>query len=408
MNVDTYLKSLVVEGVSDLHFKVGRPPLRRIYGAMQAVQAEPLEAKHTEDLAKHFLGVQHWHRLEKDLEVDLAYAIPGYARFRVNIFRQRGVISIAMRFIPFKIHTLDDLGIPPIVKKIALSNRGLILVTGMSGSGKSSTLAAMIDEINRSWPCHIITIEDPIEFLHDDKVAVINQREVGMDTVDFHHALRGALRQDPDVILVGELRDSESMEIALRAAETGHLVMSTLHTTDAKETVGRFIDTFPASQQRQVRIQLAYNLRAVISQRLLERADKKGLVLAAEVMIINAAIRGYILEAEKLADIVENIGKGKEQYGMQTFDQAILELYSKGLITVDEALQNATSPVDMRLKLHLEEHTLKMSQEEDTAQKKTPTMEELIRMPQSTGEEAAPKKPPPPPRVPEVRIPQSR
>jgi twitching motility protein PilT len=408
MNVDTYLKSLVVEGVSDLHFKVGRPPLRRIYGAMQAVQAEPLEPRHTEELAKHFLGSQHWHRLEKDLEVDLAYAIPGYARFRVNIFRQRGVISIAMRFIPFKIHTLDDLGIPPIVKKIALSNRGLILVTGMSGSGKSSTLAAMIDEINRSWPCHIITIEDPIEFLHDDKVAVINQREVGMDTVDFHHALRGALRQDPDVILVGELRDSESMEIALRAAETGHLVMSTLHTTDAKETVGRFIDTFPASQQRQVRIQLAYNLRAVISQRLLERADKKGLVLAAEVMIINAAIRGYILEAEKLADIVENIGKGKEQYGMQTFDQAILELYSKGLITVDEALQNATSPVDMRLKLHLEEHTLKMSQEEDTDQKKTPTMEELIRMPQSTGEEAAPKKPPPPPRVPEVRIPQRR
>ena len=237
MDFDSYLKALIIEGVSDLHFKTGRPPLRRVFGTMVAVKAPPLEARHTEELARHFLGPEHVNRLKEDLEIDLSYSIAGYARFRVNIFRQRGTISIAMRFIPFKINTLEELGLPPIVKQIAHSNRGLILVTGMSGSGKSSTLAAMIDEINRTWPCHIITIEDPIEFIHDDKTAVINQREVGMDTLDFHNALRGALRQDPDVILVGELRDCESMEIALRAAETGHLVMSTLHTTDAKETI---------------------------------------------------------------------------------------------------------------------------------------------------------------------------
>jgi len=355
MNFDAYLRSLIIEGVSDLHFKTGRPPLRRIYGLIQPIKAEPLEARNLEELAKHFLGQQLWDMFLQKLEMDIAYAIPGYARFRVNIYRQRSQISIAMRFIPFKIPTLDELGLPPIVKEIAMSNRGLILVTGMSGSGKSSTLAGMIDHINNNLPGHIITIEDPIEFMHEDNVAVINQREVGIDTMDFHHALRSALRQDPDVILVGELRDGESMEIALRAAETGHLVFGTLHTTDAKETIGRFIDTFPAHQQRQVRIQLAFNLRAVISQRLLERVDQKGLALAVEIMIVNASIRGHILEAEELGEIVENIAKGKEQYGMQTFDQSIMELYTKGSISVDEALKNATSPTDMRLKLRLKE-----------------------------------------------------
>jgi twitching motility protein PilT len=361
MSIDAYLQSLTTEGVSDLHFKVGRPPLRRIYGAMAAVKSAPLTVEQTEALAKHFLGPQLWQHFLETMEADLSYSIAGFARFRVNIFRQRGLISIVMRIIPFQIPKLDTLGLPPIVKKLALSGRGLILVTGMSGAGKSSTLAGMIDHINDNLPCHIITIEDPIEFLHTDKCAVIQQREVGSDTVDFHNALRSALRQDPDVILVGELRDGESMEIALRGAETGHLVMSTLHTTDAKETIGRFIDTFPSHQQRQVRIQLAFNLRAVISQRLLERADEKGLVLATEVMVINAAIRGHILDPEKLGEIVENIARGKEQYGMQTFDQSIFDLYSKGLITVDEALQNATSPNDLRLKLDLDETTLRVA-----------------------------------------------
>ena len=359
MSIDAYLKSLTTDGVSDLHFKVGRPPLRRIFGTMYPTESEPLSSQHTESLAKHFLGQQMWERFQETMEADLSYAIADFARYRVNVFKQRGTISIVLRIIPNAIPTLDGLGVPQIVKKLSLSNRGLILVTGMSGSGKSSTLAAMIDHINKNWPCHIITIEDPIEFLHRDSSASIEQREVGMDTIDFHNALRSALRQDPDVILVGELRDAESMEIALRAAETGHLVMSTLHTTDAKETMGRFIDAFPSHQQRQVRIQLAFNLRAVISQRLLSRADEKGLVLAAEILVVNAAIRGYILEPDKLGEIVENISKGKEQYGMQTFDQAIIDLYEKELITIEEALQNATSPNDMRLKLRLEERTLK-------------------------------------------------
>jgi twitching motility protein PilT len=366
MNIDAYLKSLIIDGVSDLHFKTGRPPLRRIFGVVKPAESAVVDGKMVEELSKHFLGPQLWERFLQNLEIDIAYAIPGFARFRVNIYRQRGLISIAMRFIPFKIPTMDELGVPPVVKEIATLNRGLVLVTGMSGSGKSSTLAAMIDYINGTWPCHIITIEDPIEFLHEDRVAVINQREVGIDTMDFHHALRSALRQDPDVILVGELRDGESMEIALRAAETGHLVMGTLHTTDAKETIGRFIDTFPSHQQRQVRIQLAFNLRAVISQRLLERVDQKGLALAAEVMIVNAAIRGYILESDKLGEILENIQKGKEQYGMQSFDQSIIELFKKGLISLDEALKNATSPTDMKLKLRLQESSaLKLHKEEE-------------------------------------------
>jgi twitching motility protein PilT len=370
MDINAYLRSLIIDGVSDLHFKTGRPPIRRIFGSVQAAEAAVVDGKLSEELAKHFLGPQLWERFLQNMEIDIAYAIPGFARFRVNVYRQRGLISIAMRFIPFKIPTMEELGVPPIVRDLAMLNRGLVLVTGMSGSGKSSTLAAMIDHINHNWSCHIITIEDPIEFLHEDRVAVINQREVGIDTMDFHHALRSALRQDPDVILVGELRDPESMEIALRAAETGHLVLGTLHTTDAKETIGRFIDSFPSHQQRQVRIQLAYNLRAAISQRLLDRVDQKGLALAAEVMVVNAAIRGYILEQEKQGDILENIARGKEQYGMQSFDQSIMELYKKGFISIDEALKNATSPTDMKLKLRIgETSSLKLHEAEESKEK---------------------------------------
>jgi twitching motility protein PilT len=322
---------------------------------MYVVNSAPLSAANIEELAKHLLGPVMWEKFLDKMEVDLSYSIPGFARFRVNVFRQRSTVSIVMRIIPFTIPDLDALGVPLVVKDLALSKRGLILVTGMSGSGKSSTLAGMVSHINNTWPCHIITIEDPIEFLHRDNIASIDQREVGMDTGDYATALRSALRQDPDIILVGELRDAESMEIALRAAETGHLVLATLHTTDAKETIGRFIDSFPAEQQRQVRLQLSFNLRAVISQRLLERGDGNGLVLAAEIMVVNAAIRGYIQDPGKLHEIPENIAKGKTQYGMQTFDQAIMELYSKGYISVEEALVNATSPNDMRLKLRLEE-----------------------------------------------------
>jgi twitching motility protein PilT len=353
MYIDDYFKSLVTEGVSDLHFKVNRPPLRRIHGVLSAVDAEPLTPKDTEDLAMHLLGDKRWKQFVEKSEVDNSFSIPGFSRFRVSVFRQRGSVSIVMRIIPFNIPSLQELRVPSVVEDLALSERGLILVTGVTGSGKSSTLAGMIDHINQTSYCHVVTIEDPIEFLHQDKKCSINQREVGVDTYNFSSAFRVALRQDPDIILVGELRDAETMTTALRAAETGHLVLSTLHTTDAKETIGRFIDTFPPHQQPQVRIQLAANLRAVISQRLLLRADGQGRILAAEIMIVNAAIRDYIVSPDKIGEIVKNMEKGRDTYGMQTFDQALLDLVKEGLVTEEEAIRNATSPNDFKLKTNL-------------------------------------------------------
>jgi twitching motility protein PilT len=351
-NIDDFLKMLAVDGASDIHFKVNRPPLRRIHGVLDPVDGiAPLSQKDTEELAISLLGAKLWEKFRECPEIDTAYSIPGFNRFRVSVFRQRGSISVVMRIIPFTVPTLDELRIPQIVKKIAMEPRGLVLLTGMTGCGKSSTLAGIITYINANLKRHIITIEDPIEFLHADIMSSINQREIGADTGSFAAAFRAALRQDPDIILVGELRDAETMEIALRAAETGHLVFSTVHTTDAKETIGRFIDSFPPHQQKQIRLQLAANLRAVISQRLLERADNKGLVLAAEIMVVNAAIRSLILDPVKTGDIVDNIAKGKDRYGMQTFDQAILELLRQSLITKEEAVKNATSPNDFMLKL---------------------------------------------------------
>lgn len=348
-----YLRSLVIEGVSDVHFKVARPPLLRINGQLRAVKAQPLGPSDTEQLAIGVLGAQSWERFKERKEIDTSYAIPGFARFRVSVFQQRGSVSLAMRTIPFSVPTLDDLGVPPIVKDFAMAERGLILVTGVTGSGKSSTLAGMVDHINGNKQCHIITIEDPIEFLHRDKLAAVNQREIGVDTACFAAAFRAALRQDPDIILVGELRDLETMEIALQAAETGHLVMSTVHTTDAKETIGRFIDAFPPHQQKQIRIQLAANLNAVISQRLLERADGRGRVLCAEIMAVNAAVHGHILDPGKTGEIVKNMEKGRDRYGSQTFDQALLDLLRRNLITKEEAVRYATSPNDFMLKVNL-------------------------------------------------------
>lgn len=351
--IDDYLKSLVTEGVSDVHFKVNRPPLVRLHGILKPVDAAVLTPKDTEVLAMNVLGADTWGKFKEICEFDTSYSIPGFSRFRVSVFKQRGSISLVLRVIPFEVPALDFLKVPPVVKEIALLKRGLILVTGVTGSGKSSTLAGMISHINNCKECHIITIEDPIEFLHTDAKASINQREIGVDSGSFAMAFRAALRQDPDIILVGELRDLETMEIALRAAETGHLVLATVHTTDAKETIGRFIDSFPPYQQKQIRLQLAANLRAVISQRLLERMDGQGRILAAEIMIVNAAIRDFIVEQGKTGEIIKNIEKGKDQYGMQSFDQAILELFKQGLITRDEAIRNATSPNDLKLKLNL-------------------------------------------------------
>ncbi|MBD3390374.1 MAG: PilT/PilU family type 4a pilus ATPase [Chitinivibrionales bacterium] len=348
---DEFLKSLVTQGVSDVHFKVGRPPLARMNGILRPVNAPALSQKDTEYLASVLLGENHWERFKDLSESDTSYSIPGFSRFRVSVFRQRGSVSLVLRVIPFNVPTLDDLMVPSVAKQIALSPRGLILVTGATGTGKSSTLAGMINHINDHRESHVITIEDPIEFLHRDRKSSINQREIGVDTDNFNDAFRAALRQDPDVVLVGELRDLETMTIALRAAETGHLVLSTLHTTDAKESIGRFIDAFPPHQHRQIRIQLAANLRAVISQRLLKRADGAGLVLAAEVMVVNAAIREYMADEGKLSEILKNIEKGRDTYGMQTFDQALFDLLQQGYVTADEAVKHATSPNDFKLKL---------------------------------------------------------
>ena len=351
MNYDELLKKLVADGVSDIHFKVGRPPLVRVNGLLKHLKdAETLRPEDTDDMAKFFLSEAMFAKFQKNLEADSSYSIKDVSRFRVNVFRQRGSISLILRIIPNKIPTLEELGLPPVVQTLLDAQRGLILVTGVTGSGKSSTLAAMVDGINERQPSHIITIEDPIEFLHRDKRGSINQREIGIDTDSFSTAFISSLRQDPDVIMVGELRDTTTMETALRAAETGHLVLSTLHTSDAKETINRIVDFFPTHQQKQIRIQLAASLNAVISQRLISRIDG-GRALACEIMIVNAAIRDYILDPNKLSEIRTNMAKGREQYGSQTFDQALLELLHQGIITEKEALMNATSSNDLKLKL---------------------------------------------------------
>ena len=349
--IDKFLKTLLIEGTSDIHLKVGSRPWRRVHGELQPVDRKPFTYDELEDLAKRFFRRDQWGKFDEAMEYETSYEIPELARFRISIYKQRGAISMAIRIVPFKIPTLDDLRVPVIVRKISLSTKGLVLVTGVTGSGKSSTLASMIDCINNNKKCHIITIEDPIEFIHYDKMALINQREVGVDTKDFLSAFRSALRQDPDIILVGELRDSETMEIALRAADTGHLVLSTLHAADTKEAVGRFIDVFPPEQQRQVRIQLAANLNAIISQRLVSRADGKGRVLAAEIMIKNAAIRDCFLNPGNSEDIISYMEKGREQYGSQTFDQALFDLYNENLIGLDEVIKNATSPNNIKLQI---------------------------------------------------------
>ncbi len=351
-DVQEFLRNLAEPNVSDLHFKVGRPPLRRINGVLIPTDLPAMTEESINALGINMLGNEQWQRFQEKREMDTSYSIPGFTRFRISLFYQRGSIAIAMRAITYKIPTLDELGCPDILKDIALSSRGLVLVTGVTGSGKSSTLAGMIDHINENSCDHVITIEDPIEFIHRDKKASVNQREIGIDTMDFATAFRAALRQDPDTILVGELRDTETMQIALQAAETGHLVFSTIHTTDAKETIGRFIDTFPPHQQSQVRIQLAANLRAIISQRLLRRDDNTGRVLATEVLVATAAVRAAVQEAGREKEILSLIEKGA-QHGMHSFDQDLLRLFNEKMISREEAISNATSANDFQVKLSL-------------------------------------------------------
>jgi twitching motility protein PilT len=352
MNINDLLKIAVTSGSSDLHLKVGSYPMMRINGSLVVASEEKrLDRPDTEAMAHALFTPDLLEKFRRSQEVDLAYSVPGLGRFRVNVFQQRGTVGLVLRVIPTRIKTIDELGLPPVLKRIASEERGLVLVTGTTGSGKTTTLAAMIDYINATRAAHIMTVEDPIEYLHRDHHSLVNQREVAVDTQSFSHALRSALRQDPDVILVGEMRDHETVETALLAAETGHLVFSTLHTLDATETVNRIIAVFPPHQQRQVRIQLASVLKAAISQRLMPRADGAGRVPAVEVMVSTALIRDAIVDKDKTSMIPGAIAAGTSQYGMQTFDQSIFRLYQHGFVTLEEALRWASNVDEFKLKV---------------------------------------------------------
>jgi len=352
MQLNHLLQTAVASGASDLHLKVGSYPMMRINGTLVVASEEKrLDRNDTEAMAQGILAVEHIDKFKRNQDVDLAHSIDGLGRFRVNVFQQRGTVGLVLRIIPTRIKTIDELALPPVLKRIASEERGLVLVTGTTGSGKSTTLAAMIDYINATRQAHVMTVEDPIEYLHRDNRSLVNQREISVDTQSFAHALRAALRQDPDVILVGEMRDLETVETALHAAETGHLVFSTLHTLDATETINRIIAVFPPHQQRQVRIQLAAVLKAAISQRLMPRADGLGRVPAVEVMTTTAFIRDCIVDKDKTSMIAGAIAAGTSQYGMQTFDQAIFSLYSQGLVTLEEALRWASNVDDFKLKV---------------------------------------------------------
>jgi twitching motility protein PilT len=352
VKIDELLRAATHFGASDLHCKAGSQPFMRIGGELRPVASAPrLTQEDTLDMAFSMMSNRQKQRFKEVSEADIAYGVSGLGRFRANIFQQRGTVGMVLRVIPDKVRTITELGLPPVVEQIADEQRGLILVTGTTGSGKSTTLAAIIEYINSTRGGHIITIEDPIEFLHRDKKSFVTQREVDVDTRSFAEALRGALRQDPDVILVGEMRDHETIETALTAAETGHLVLSTLHTLDATETVRRIVSSFTPHLQKSVRIQLAGILKAVISQRLVRSDEGSGRVPAVEVMVSTGLIRDYIISEEKTSLIRDAIAAGTSQYGMQTFDQSLFALHHAGLITMEEALRGASNPDEFRLRV---------------------------------------------------------
>ena len=352
MNINDLLKLGVERKASDLHLKVGSHPMIRVDGDLQPMtELKRLMQEDTISMAYSIMNARQKQRFKEELDLDLAYQVPGLGRFRCNVFQQRGSVGLVLRVIPARIKTVQELMLPKVLEKIAEERRGMVLCTGTTGSGKSTTLAAMIDFVNAARKEHIITIEDPIEFLHRDKKSLINQREIDVDTKSFANALRAAMRQDPDVVLVGEMRDYETIETALHAAETGHLVFSTLHTLDATETINRIISVFPPHHQKQIRIQLGQVLKAVISLRLVPRADGLGRVPAAEVMITTPYIRDCIENKEKTKFIREQIAAGTSQYGMQTFDQSLFFLCKGGLITVEEALKRSTNPDEFKLRL---------------------------------------------------------
>ena len=373
MNINDLLKMAIERKASDLHLKVGSHPVLRIDGDLAPLgELKRLMQEDTIAMAFSIMNARQKQRFKEDLELDIAYSVPGLGRFRCNVFQQRGAVGLVMRVIPARIMSVRELMLPAVIERICEERRGMVLCTGTTGSGKSTTLASMVDYINNTRGEHIMTIEDPIEFLHRDKKSIVNQREVDVDTRGFATALRAALRQDPDVVLVGEMRDFETIETALLAAETGHLVFSTLHTLDATETVNRIISVFPPHHQKQIRIQLSQVLKAIISLRLVPRADGIGRVPAAEVLISTGYIRECIENKDKTKYIREQIALGTSQYGMQTFDQSLFQLYKSGLITLEDALQRATNPDEFKLKIQGVQFTADMAHEQ---------MEESLAMP---------------------------
>jgi twitching motility protein PilT len=365
MHIHDLLRSAIERRASDLHLKAGSYPMIRVDGTLVIASEEKrLEREDTDALARTIMSPAQFERFRQLSELDLAYSVAGLGRFRCNVFHQRGTVGIVFRIIPTAIPTIDELELPPILKKIADEERGLVLVTGTTGSGKSTTLAAMINQINHTRSTHIMTVEDPIEYLHRDHMSLVNQREVLVDTPSFAHALRSALRQDPDVLLVGEMRDLETVETALLAAETGHLVLSTLHTLDAPESINRMVAVFPPHQQRQVRLQLASVLKAVVSQRLMPRAAGLGRCAAVEVMITTPFIRDCIADKDKTHLILGAIAQGTSQYGMQTFDQSIYKLFKRNVITYEDALRYASNKDEFKLKVQGVETTVEAAREQ--------------------------------------------
>ena len=365
MVIDEFLKIAIERDASDVHLKAGNHPMIRIHGTLTPLTGFPrLTTQDTDELGNQMMTDPQKVRLQVDLDIDLAYSLPGFGRFRGSIFHQRGSLAIALRIIPLEVKTVRQLLLPEVLEKIAFSQRGLVLVTGTTGSGKTTTLAAMLDYINTYRRENIITIEDPIEYLHKDKKSTINQREVGMDVSGFGRGLRACLREDPDVILVGEMRDLDTIETALLAAETGHLVFSTLHTLDAPESINRIISVFAPHHQRQVRLQLASILKAVISMRLIPRMDGQGRVPAVEVMINTPYIAECISDREKTSQIKDAVAAGVSQYGMQTFDQSIYQLYRDGYISFEQGMKYSSNPDNFKLRVMGIQSTLDIAMEE--------------------------------------------
>ncbi len=351
MNIKHLLEKMIEMGASDLHIKPGVPPVVRVDGKLQRTSFPPPTPRSMEEMARNILTPLQREKFESTREVDFAFGVTGLARFRANFYVQRSSIAMVFRHVPVTIPSVEELNLPPVISELSLRPRGMILVTGTVGSGKSTTLAAMVQVINQTLPATIITVEDPVEFLHRDNKSMINQREVGSDTSSFHEALRHILRQDPDVILIGEIRDAETMEIALKAADTGHLVLSTLHTVDATQTVNRVISFFPPHQHQEIRYLLASTLQSVICQRLIPRADRQGRIPAVEIMVSTGTIRECLINPDKTPLIQQVMREGVVQHKMQTFDQALMKLYQEGQINLEDALRASSNPHELTLRL---------------------------------------------------------